>query len=106
LPEPGLDDGQQKQVTEGQPVLESELPEPSLDEKEEWKSWEHIPDKKSDRKIVELWCKGLNAREINKEVFLQDDTIHNIISNLRKSYPGAQIPKDAERKEKMRSIMR
>lgn len=74
----------------------NKLPEPAPDEK---KPWEHIPNKKSDLKNIEIWCKGLPAREIKKEVFLED-MIRNIISDLRKSYPETRIPKETERKEK------
>ena len=47
-------------------------------DEETWQPWIHIPDRKDNRQIIELWCKGKNAIEIGKEVFMNDKTIYNL----------------------------
>ena len=69
---------------------------------EEWQPWMHIPEGKegnTDKKIIELWCRGNNAKGIAKEVAMGDKTVYNVISKLRRAYPEAKIPKDRDRKK-------
>ena len=83
-------------VFDAQPYQLSQVIEQS--KAQEWNPWLHIPDEKEDRKIIQLWCEGKNAKEIAQEVFMKTETVHNVISKLRMDYPEARIPKDRDRK--------
>lgn len=58
----------------------------------EWQPWLHIPDKRNQRRIVELWCKGKSAKEIAREMDVNLQYVYNLISRLRRQYPAARIP--------------
>jgi hypothetical protein len=54
--------------------------------------WLHIPDKRNQRRIVELWCKGKSAKEIAKEIGVNPQYVYNLLLKLRRQYPEARIP--------------
>jgi hypothetical protein len=54
--------------------------------------WEQIEDKRSNRKILELWWSGYTNSEIARKVDLDPRTVTNILSRLRMEYKQAIVP--------------
>lgn len=77
----------------------------------EKQSWELLPDNISieKRKIVRLWCENKTAKEIaeiminTEKVSYTAETVLNIISDLRSTFPKAGIPFDKKRKGLMQN---
>lgn len=67
--------------------------------KRERQPWMRIPNRNNDRAIVRLWCKDVSVKEIADKFFLKPATVNNIIFQLRRKYPDAQIPKRFNRKK-------
>ena len=69
-----------------------------VDEEQEIKPWEKIPENNWDREAIKMWCEGNTNREIGYRVSVEPRTVTNRISILRKQYPEAHIPTDKERR--------
>jgi hypothetical protein len=54
--------------------------------------WKQIEDKRSNRKILELWWNGYTNSEIARKVELKPRTVTNILSRLRMEYKEAIVP--------------
>jgi hypothetical protein len=71
----------------------------------EWKPWEHIPNKGTDRYAIKLYCEGKSHKEIGELLSIGIGPAGTKISRLRKRYPEARIPNRNPPKKKTDEVL-
>ena len=93
-------------LIEIEPFIENNKGHPTVisDGQEIYLPWENMDGATSMQKeIVKLWCiTDLPSSEIANKKFVTEGYVNNMLSNLRKEYPEAKIPKGARERSQYR----
>lgn len=70
-----------------------------VEEEDNSKPWERIPDKSWDRQALEMWCGHRTCGEIGQQIDISEGRVRNRLTELRNKYGMDVVPTDEQRRK-------